>query len=443
MSFIGAYNKYRSLSYYDPDYSDGYHYGQYGQDSLNNFFAGYDNDQKSYSTELRVASNGETRFKWLIGGYYFRQSSINDFGYLANGKYTRYNTNIRDSFVSESKAVFANGSFQLIEGLRVSGGIRYNNDSQKLIGGANGGGGNKVLWKAGLEYVPAPDILLYANVSTGYRVGGVNGAQLVAAGAPAVFGPETVTAYEAGFKTQLFDRTLTLNGSLFVNRYRNMQAQSFVSACLDPNNPASCIASEFTSNGGEINSKGAEIEFNWRPGKSFFANGSVSLLDAKFGNYLVSRLNGLGNYQGRQDVTRTNAQIIAAGGTPGLQLRGWRPALAPTLSATLTTGYVFDIDDDNSITPMAQIYYSNKYWSYDYNLPGSDQSAFAKLDLRLTWRNKAKGLTVEGFVENVTNKAVLVRSVIFKPDEANFPTASIQANYGDPRIWGVRVGVSF
>ena len=92
---------------------------------------------------------------------------------------------------------------------------------------------------------------------------------------------------------------------------------------------------------------------------------------------------------------------------------------------------------------MAQIYYSNKYWSYDYNLPGSDQSAFAKLDLRLTWRNKAKGLTVEGFVENVTNKAVLVRSVIFKPDEANFPTASIQANYGDPRIWGVRVGVSF
>jgi len=443
VSFIGAYNKYRSLSYYDPDYSDGYHYGQYGQDSLNNFFAGYDNDQKSYSTELRVASNGETRFKWLIGGYYFRQSSINDFGYLANGKYTRYNTNIRDSFVSESKAVFANGSFQLIEGLRVSGGIRYNNDSQKLIGGANGGGGNKVLWKAGLEYVPAPDILLYANVSTGYRVGGVNGAQLVAAGAPAVFGPETVTAYEAGFKTQLFDRTLTLNGSLFVNRYRNMQAQSFVSACLDPNNPASCIASEFTSNGGEINSKGAEIEFNWRPGKSFFANGSVSLLDAKFGNYLVSRLNGLGNYQGRQDVTRTNAQIIAAGGTPGLQLRGWRPALAPTLSATLTTGYVFDIDDNNSITPMAQIYYSNKYWSYDYNLPGSDQSAFAKLDLRLTWRNKAKGLTVEGFVENVTNKAVLVRSVIFKPDEANFPTASIQANYGDPRIWGVRVGVSF
>lgn len=59
------------------------------------------------------------------------------------------------------------------------------------------------------------------------------------------------------------------------------------------------------------------------------------------------------------------------------------------------------------------------------------------------WRNKAKGLTVDGFVENLTNKAVLVRSVIFKPDEANIPPAAIQANYGDRRIWGIRVWVDF
>lgn len=443
LSFIGAYDKYKSVQYYDPDYSDGYHYGMFGQNSLNNFFAGYDNKQNSHSVELRLTSNGSDRFKWIIGGYYFKQSSNNDFGFLANGKFTRYNTNINDAFVSKSKAVFANGSFEIVKGLRILGGIRYNDDNQVLIGGANGGGGNKTLWRAGLEYDVAPHVMLYATASTGYRVGGVNGAGVVAVGAPPVFGPETVTAYEAGFKSQFLDRTLTVNGSFFYNRFRNMQAQSFVTSCINPANPASCIASEFTSNGGAIDSKGLELEFNWLPGKNFFLNGSIAYLDAKFGNYLVSRLSGLGNYQGRQDVTKTSGQIVAAGGVPSLQLKGWRPALSPKFTTAMQAGYVVDVDDNNSITPLAQLSYSSQYWSFDYNLPGSEQKAFAKLDLRLTWRNKSRGLTVEGFVENVTNKAVLVRSVIFSPDEANFPTASIQANYGDPRTWGIRVGINF
>jgi outer membrane receptor protein involved in Fe transport len=274
-------------------------------------------------------------------------------------------------------------------------------------------------------------------------VGGVNGSQLVAAGAPAVYGPETVTAYEMGLKSQFMDRRLTVNAAVFNNRYRNMQAQSFLTACIDPNNPASCIASEFTSNGGEINSKGVEVEVNWVPNDSTFIDGSLSLLDAKFGNYLVSRISGLGNYEGRQDVTHTVGEIIAAGGTPGLQLKGWRPALAPRFSAGLQAGYIFNVDQDNSITPMVQTNYSAKYWSFDYNVPGSEQKAFAKVDARVTWRNRAKGLTVEAFVENLTNKAVLVRSVIFSPAEANVPSAAIQANYGDPRIWGLRVGIDF
>jgi iron complex outermembrane receptor protein len=379
----------------------------------------------------------------LVGAYYFKQSSENDFGFLDNGRFTRYTTNLNDSFESTSKAVFGNVTFEVVDGLRILGGLRYNDDGQVLIGGADGGGGEKTLWRAGLEYDVNPDVMLYATASTGYRVGGVNGAGAVAAGAPPVFDAENVTAYEAGFKSQFMDRTLTLNGSFFYNRFRNMHAQSFVTACINPAVPASCIATEFTSNGGEIDSKGVELEFNWLPGDNFFLNGSVAYLDAKFGDYLVARVNGLGNFEGRQDVTRTRGEIVAAGGVPSLQLDGWRPALSPEFTMALQSGYIFDIDEDNSITPMAQLSFSSQYWSFDYNVPGSEQDAFAKLDLRLTWRDKSRGLMLEGFIENVTNQAVLVRSVIFTPDEANLPSAAIQANYGDPRIWGVRLGLDF
>lgn len=441
LSLLAAWDKYRSLQYYDTDYSDGIHYAP-DQSSLSNFFAGYDNDQTSRSVELRVASNGNTRLKWLLGAYHFEQSATWDFGYLDQGIYKRYSSTT-DRFKSTSSAIFGNASLDLTDSIRVLAGLRSNKDRQTLIGGADGGGGDKPLWRAGLEFDAHKDLMFYATASTGYRVGGVNGAQLVAAGAPAVYGPETVTALEAGAKAQFLQKKLTVNTALYQNRYRNMHAQSFVTACVDPANPATCIASEFTSNGGEVDARGLEIEVNWRPGRQLFVDASLALLDARFGNYLVSRIDGIGNYEGRQDVTRTAQQIVAAGGTPALQLRGWKPALSPKVTATLHAGMQFATGPDSHATPSVQLAHTGKYWSFDYNLPGSDQKAFTTVDLRLAWRHEKKGITLTGFVENATNRQVLTRSVIFSAGEANVPTASIQANYNNPRTWGLKLGVDF
>ena len=64
----------------------------------------------------------------------------------------------------------------------------------------------------------------------------------------------------------------------------------------------------------------------------------------------------------------------------------------------MQTGYVMRLGDGSLLTPMAQVSYSDKYWSFDYNVPGSEQKAYAKTDLRLRWKNEKKGITVEGFV---------------------------------------------
>lgn len=441
LTLIAAHEKYKALQYYDTDYSDGIHYAP-DQSSLTNWFGGYDNDQTSQSLELRVASNGNTRLKWLAGAYHFKQSATWDFGYLDQGVYKRYSTTT-DKFKSTSSAVFGNASLDLTDSLRVLGGLRSNKDRQTLIGGADGGGGDKPLWRAGVELDAHRDLMFYATASTGYRVGGVNGAQLVEAGAPAVYGPETVTAVELGAKAQFMQKRLTVNAALYQNRYRNMHAQSFVTACIDPSNPATCIASEFTSNGGEVDAKGLEVEVNWRPDRQLFVTASLALMDAKFGDYLVSRLDGIGNYEGRQDVTRSSQEIVAAGGTPALQLRGWRPALSPKVTANLHAGYKVATGTDSHLTPSIQLAHTGRYWSFDYNLPGSEQKAFTTVDLRLVWRNEKKGLTLSGFVENATNQQVLTRSVIFSAGEANVPTASIQANYNNPRTWGVKLGMDF
>lgn len=71
---------------------------------------------------------------------------------------------------------------------------------------------------------------IYARWARGFKTGGVN---LVTAPVyfpeptdGAIFGPETVDTYEAGFKQFLLDRRLSLTGAVFYNDYRNIQADA-------------------------------------------------------------------------------------------------------------------------------------------------------------------------------------------------------------------------
>jgi outer membrane receptor protein involved in Fe transport len=92
---------------------------------------------------------------------------------------------------------------------------------------------------------------------------------------------------------------------------------------------------------------------------------------------------------------------------------------------------------------MVQTAFSSQYWSFDFNVPGTEQDSYTKSDLRLTWESENSGLSIQAFVQNLENEAVLTRTVIFGPSEAATPTASIQANYADPRTYGLAVGLKF
>ena len=59
--------------------------------------------------------------------------------------------------------------------------------------------GSKPTWTAGLDYKLQPDLLLYGKVSRGYKAGGFN--TNAVRPETRTFGPESVTAYELGFKS--------------------------------------------------------------------------------------------------------------------------------------------------------------------------------------------------------------------------------------------------
>ena len=71
-----------------------------------------------------------------------------------------------------------------------------------------------------VDYKISKDVLAYASLSQGFKSGGFNAFGLVPA-----FKPETVDAYEAGVKTELFDRLLRFNADGFLYNYDNLQTR--------------------------------------------------------------------------------------------------------------------------------------------------------------------------------------------------------------------------
>ncbi|MGA2952288.1 MAG: TonB-dependent receptor [Caulobacteraceae bacterium] len=141
---------------------------------------------------------------------------------------------------------------------------------------------DNVSWRVGTEWTPTSALLLYANISKGYKSGGFPD---LAASTAAQLSPatqEAVLAYEAGFKATLLDHTLQLNGAGFYYDYTDKQILGRV---LDPvfgpllkliNVPHSQII-------------GAELQLVWTPLRGLNLSAGGSYIDSEildnFTNY--------------------------------------------------------------------------------------------------------------------------------------------------------------
>ena len=211
MSFADAkwttnYSKLSGEQFYDNDYSDG------GIDFVGGF--GRQDDQRAWSSELQLISNGEGPLSWVAGLYVFDQEA--DWEWLwrtdTNNDGTpdaivvpSWGNPDHDPHTVDSIAAFGQIRYELSDDVRLIGGLRFNRDEKTFTGdNIPDWDDSATLWKLGVEYDYAKDIMLYASAATGYRTGGANDARVVARGASALYGNEDVISYEAGIKSYLF-----------------------------------------------------------------------------------------------------------------------------------------------------------------------------------------------------------------------------------------------
>ena len=313
----------------------------------------------------------------------------------------------------------------------------------------------KLTWRAGLDYQIADRNLLYASVSSGFRSGGFNSGQSQAALTP-TFKPETVLAFEIGSKNRFADSTIQLNLAAFYNRYNNLQEQRQI-----PAGPATLSVIE---NSGKARSYGAELEAIWKPVDAFTLGLSASYLNARYTEYtnvsapfatsiLVTDatataptiVNGVTIAPAGQ--TRLFAPGYKCGLVPntggtgqpaaafGCDLSGKKIPHSPEYSGAVYASYDIDLGSAGKLTPYAVLTFSGAFFGQPFNSILERQGAYSKIDLRLTWALN-DSIEIQGFVNNVTNKATINRFVWGGG-------GALQASYAPPRLWGARASFKF
>lgn len=270
-------------------------------------------DLKQFTQELRFASDNDGALNWVVGGFYSHgdrkyAQRLPTPGYdayvdaalgagasagAANGfpLNSPYNADIPykiDQLSIFGEANYVLGALTATAGLRhytynekrtfKSGGVFANGDNNQDKTSADGFNPRFLL-----SYEVSPRVTLNAQVSKGFRLGGVNdplniplcsgganGPDALTYGNRPTFKDESLWNYEGGIKSQF--GAVTFNAAAFYNKIKNLQVTADAGSC----------SSRIVFNAEKAHSKGVEVELAYRPAMGLDLSLSGSMIDAEF-----------------------------------------------------------------------------------------------------------------------------------------------------------------
>ncbi|MBO9602745.1 MAG: TonB-dependent receptor [Novosphingobium sp.] len=395
------------------------------------------------SEELRLSGKlFDDAVNYTLGGFYLTQKSVN--AAIVDIRYSGLPLFANDDVTkAKTAAAFAHVSWQVTPELSFNAGLRYTNEykaytfsrrspdgsplpagtSIAVLDGRTGiyDGPESTRWdyRLNAQYEITPDISIYGQVSTGFKGGGIsprpfNDRQVLS------FGPETLTSYELGWKSELFDRKVRLNIATYLSKYSNIQlALTNCTAIVGDGYGVPC---SLTVNAGNADIKGFEVETTVRPVKGLLVDGSVSFVDfdyKKFATYGSATVGGPGNPNGPQF--------------------GDYPVYTPRWKWAVGAQYTADLGSAGTLTPRIDLSYQGKVYGAAANRSTNLIDAYTMANARLTWANPDSDLEISLEVTNLFDKYYLLTVMDFVSQGAGL----VSGQPGRPREWAVTVKKSF
>ena len=453
--------------------------------------------QKQWSQELRVASNGKHTIDYVAGLFYFRQTidtqglqvqgpaasrfllnpGTPPFG--ANGCATAAanacNPAVLDGltarntigFSNTSAAAFGKVTWHISDAFSIAPGLRVNYDkkSGSYVSVVTTGSGSTTLnadqrgvlapqsyqpdfdnWNVSGDITAAwnvaRDVHAYATYARNYKSGGINlsGLPLDANNNPilsaATVRPEKVNHYELGLKTQFLDRRATLNIAGFWTEIDDYQATV--------TNGQLGVLRGYLANAGKVRTRGVEVDTAFRPTArlNLYANGAFT--DAKYVKFTDApcppELAG--------GTTATTANPASPAGQAGTAARpSYSPSFCDVSGQRLPgiSKWAFSYGAEYAV-PLAAG--GNVYVGYD----GSYRSGFSSNPSESIYTN-IDGYALSNFrlgyrADRGLNAFLWLRNAFDKDYYELLATQSgntglIVGQPGDPRTYGVTVSASF
>jgi iron complex outermembrane recepter protein len=416
--------------------------------------------ERALTQEIRLVSNGNGPFKYVLGGYYQDQDQnyqntstvpgINDFIPSANpalGDTTYISPFDGNGFRFRDRALFGELTYEITPKWQITGGVRF--FWQKFtalgkqylpFGGAaysisgsdpdglavdvnNPSKVNDRIIKINTSYDFTDNLKVYATYSEGFRRGGANVVAFVGpyASLPQYqeFAPDTAKNYEIGVKGNVFDGKLRFTAALFMIDLENFQF-----------NNTSPAGYPLVFNGTTARSKGFEIEASLRASRNLTLNAAYGYTDAK-----VRKGFDIIDYDYYGYFSTPPSIITAFSIAKGASL----PAV-PKHTFNVSGDYKIEVGADASINLHADASYSSsspgtidKVSAYYWTIP-----SYFIANLRATY-DTGKAMSFDVFVNNFTNDTAFTGGT-----GVQVTPSPIQGRYVTrPRTWGAALHYKF
>ncbi|WP_169711754.1 TonB-dependent receptor [Henriciella litoralis] len=419
---------------------------------LSLLFVSYGVESETFTQEFRLAGNTD-RGNWLLGAYYLNEDldqvnglelftellpltgGVGDLsGALVGAPVVISETVNKQS--TETYALFGQGTYDLTDQLSATVGLRYTSEDRDFDGASNilndqyfvgfdessnpiivdgplplysvpglSTSDDAISWRVALDYKPNEDTLLYGSVSRGFKSGGFNGGLLSGDPATAVaelqpYEPEFITAYEVGFKSELFNKALRLNGALFLNDFEDLQVFTLINT---GNLPVQVL-----DNAGGAEVFGFELDATAFPTDNLVLNLSLALYDSE-----LEDTSGTGGFDGNSIAN-----------TPDTSISG-------------LARYEFDAFNGGRFHVQGSAAYKSDIFFSTENNPLVAQDGYTLLNAQLGYTSADGRFEFNLFGKNLGDEEYLVNAA----DLSDF--GLIQRMFAAPRSFGAELRVSF
>lgn len=390
--------------------------------------ATYVDRPEQYSQELRLQSSDAGPVNWIVGGYYFHDKLVtgSSFDILrvlrdpsdllgtldpvnSIGNYAYPYTQ-----KTESWAAFAQADVQLTDRLTLTGGLRYSADTidfdyqgffddvvvVPILEFSGSETFKDLSWRAALSFEASDDLMVYASSSKGYNSGGFAGGSSSDIAQLQPFDSETLYPYEAGFKSDLLDRTLRFNAAAFYYDYRDLQVFVFDTSGVLP------VQRKLNAGNAEI--YGIEVELQAQPSRFFNAFVNASFLHARYKEFTALAAE---DYSGNELVN------------------------APDFSISTGFSVIQPLPGGSALQLRADGSFQSETFLTPDNARANRVKPYGTANLRFSWASADERLELALWGKNVTGtRFITYISPVVTMD---------QINYNDPSTYGVQAVLKF